>query len=322
MRLAMYKAWRGKCYWCLRPAQDSTYMEIDHILPQEGFEDARVLFNMPPSHSLHGLENLAPMCAAGSKCNQRKGNALKKRSGAIEDALESASRLSPVINADVEKMRTAQGFESALVKALTENPEAQKRSLTSYGPLLAKRIQAIDERLLENFDSIVLLSPDVDNGFIPDFMMEGWTDDLDLVLDSTGRFALRIAKEILNVDLGDVISRSLESMVGELDEKVAEVGFVDNADFTGYSLVGPRHISLDPLSAKFGTGAILDLSVEGRITCEQNSPFTITDVDGLLQDRDSTVSVDGSFTIRLVFGSVDEDPEIEFDMDKILITRI
>ncbi|MFF2298500.1 hypothetical protein [Arthrobacter sp. NPDC058127] len=297
-------------------------MEIDHILPRQGFQAALALFNMPPSHSLDGLENLAPICAAGSKCNQRKGNAVKERSGAIEDALERALKLSAPINADIERMRTAQGFESALVKALTENPEIQRRSLTNYGPLLAKRIRAIDERLLENFESTVILSPNIDNGYIPDFMVDGWTDDLDLVLDSTGRFALRVAKEILKLDLVEVISGSLESMVGELDEKVEEIGFVDDADLTGFSLVGPRHISLGSLNAKFGTGAILEVSVEGHISCEQNSPFTSTNVDGLLLDGNSTVSVDGSFTVRLVFGSVDDDPEIEFDLDKILITRI
>lgn len=322
LRLALFDAWDERCYWCKRQLPDTSYVQIDHILPQKGFESARQRFARPNSHSLHGVENLAPMCDGGKSCNQEKGNAVDKAAGAIYDALDDAAKKADKVTKSVLEMREAKGVESAVLKVLAENPRPAEKAIKKYGRLLAQRINSVDESLLEHFDTVRQLNTSVDRGFIPDFMLDEWTNEIDIVLSSDGRLAYRIAQRILDIDLDETLKEAIESLIGKLDQRISQKGAIyESVASSDFALVGPRHLPLDPLTVEFGNGQIMALCLNGRVQSEHNASFTVTNTDGRLRQGESTVSVDGNFVIEVVFGNIDDEPEIRIDIEGVDISR-
>jgi 5-methylcytosine-specific restriction endonuclease McrA len=39
LRLALFETWDGRCHWCSQALEDSTYAEIDHIIPKKKFNE-------------------------------------------------------------------------------------------------------------------------------------------------------------------------------------------------------------------------------------------------------------------------------------------
>ena len=75
-RFGVWKAWSGKCFWCLEPVpfQNS---HIDHALPigaaekVGGMDKLRELYSLPGDFELESFSNWVPACAG---CNQAKAN--------------------------------------------------------------------------------------------------------------------------------------------------------------------------------------------------------------------------------------------------------
>jgi hypothetical protein len=277
---------------------------------------------MPRTHTLHSVENLGPMCRGGRGCNQEKGNAVEAAAGAIYIALDKAAKKAYDVNMSIQGMRAARGIDRALLQAMGDKSGAIEKALRKHGPQLAERIHSVDEGLLEQFTSIRELTTGIDAGFIPDFMVEGWTDNAEIILDSRGRLAYRIAKQAFDTDLDRLFVRGLRSVAWELEQRVNQVGLIEEATSTEFELVGPRHMPLNPVVTEFGNGRVMELCLKGEVTSEHNSSYSLTDQNGRLGSGQTTVSVEGRFVIRIVFREVSDNPQTTIDVEDVSVTKI
>ncbi len=92
LRLCLYDAWGGRCYWCKEPARYSE-IEIDHVIPKDlvGTElaDALTDLGFPSDYHVHDPGNLAPI---HGRCNSEKAAAWFGRAPRYLRTLELTAR--------------------------------------------------------------------------------------------------------------------------------------------------------------------------------------------------------------------------------------
>lgn len=91
-RFGVWKAWRGRCFWCKEPVVFKN-CQIDHALPLTaaeavgGMENLREMYKLPSDFELDSFDNWIPACAG---CNLFKQSRLIEASPASLLALSGA----------------------------------------------------------------------------------------------------------------------------------------------------------------------------------------------------------------------------------------
>lgn len=324
LRLALYEAWDGRCAWCRRPVQDHSYVEIDHILPQAKFPSARAAFGLPDTFELHGLSNLAPICAAGRRCNQEKSDSFDDQGGAISKMLKKAEERADGVAKAVQSMRLAVGVEKDLLHSLSAPLDEQpvQTAFRGYGRLLAQRLHAVDPALVEVYMTERIFDLNVEPSTTPGCLLDEDYDDIVLPLDEAGRAAYTVAKTLFGVNLDDVLTDGLEQLIKQLDDRVDVLGEGDDGySHGGFNLTGRRSVSLDGLSSEVDKYGLIFV-LRGSIDSEHSASVPRIDQNGETQYGQCDVSVDGDFIVTARFTLPYQDLEIEIDDDAVSVAEI
>lgn len=217
LRYALWKIWGEACYWCGRPLEDSTYAQIDHILPQSEFNQAVADFGRHPTFELHAAENLAPVCEGGRRCNQKKPEKnLTRVRGAIEQALSDAADRAPAVRDLQQRIARAKGTDKAFISFITDDLDDRTRRIaTEYGKELVQKIHEISPKLVDSY----FTTKAIHGEFEPDLPheMRRTYDYLPLQLDAEARFAFTVAARIYGVKLEQKLGEMVESSLDIVD---------------------------------------------------------------------------------------------------------
>lgn len=247
LRYALWRLWDRKCYWCGTPLEGSTYAEIDHILPQEGFESHLEKYAEGSSFDVHDAENLAPICAGGRRCNQRKLNKVPRNPlGAISESLDRASKLAPQVRDMQSSISRAQGVEKSIVSIVSgQLTNRVRKLLEEYGEDLVHRLYALQPQVLESYIQHKPISGDFDPGR-EDHTAIRAVSLLSIPLDSKGRFIFEVSRQLFQVDLSVEVGKSIDNVVkkveAQLECKIPKSAdhYQDRSDLTrlssGYNL--------------------------------------------------------------------------------------
>lgn len=319
LRLALFEAWNGRCHWCRLARPDATYIEIDHILPESRYaelthgltkEDRKAykkkylaLVQALPT-SPHDVLNLAPICAAGRRCNQEKTDAIDARTfGAIRTSLKRASSKASNVTRRVRAMVDSQGLEQHLVGMIgMPVGEETRRLVERYGQLVLSSIQKAHAPTFDVFRTPAEIALDVDLGVLPDYFSKatrtGSGVDGILYLNERERVAL---SSLFGIDAGRMLSDAVKDAVAEVDADVARELEVEHPE-----LEGPRWLRISGHNLRAGQYPTFDLELEMMATFGGES---IVDTN---QDGDPVIvhrSVSIRSEIRCVLNFVDAEVE-------------
>lgn len=324
LRLALFEAWDGRCSWCRQTLRDVTFMEIDHILPQKGFAAACKEFGKPSTFVVHQVENLAPICAAGRRCNVEKSNAVLSAAGAIYRMLERAEKTANRVRRNVEEMRSAQGHEKVILRLLSaplDDPTVIK-ALSRHGGLLAQRLHAADPTLVGHYLSARRLAPRIEANPTPDHVLgPDPDDDVLLTLDSEGRAAYTVAQTVLGQDLDDVLTEGIEQVFADLSEEIRNKGLDYDDSDGGFVLAGMRRLELDDLTFTLEENELL-FTLKGRVSSMHAASVVTFDDFGERQDVQRDVAVEGAFAINARAWLPFDEFALDVDLDEMRVERV
>jgi hypothetical protein len=322
LRLALFRAWGGRCAWCRVPLVDASYAEIDHIVAQKRFDAERAHFKFSPGANVHDVENLAPVCAAGRSCNQTKGD--RMFSPAIWDMLHVSRTVADDVRRRVRAMRNATGLDRATTTILGAALTPQnRRVLSQWGDLLVQRVHAVDPNLSTRYLSVrYLYLEHVEVSPEPECMEPDPTYQAAVVeLDAAGRDAYTVAKIMCGTDLDDIITEALATVVTEIDARIADVGVTDEETDGGFSLTSRRMLSAHSITAQTSAGGLLTVTGKGSLLSSHTAAISWVSDSGERLDDQSDVEVDGTFTFSARTQVSPVDFEIEVDHTWVTVQR-
>ncbi|MEU6788822.1 hypothetical protein ABZ912_57385 [Nonomuraea angiospora] len=212
LRLALYKTWGKKCYWCGDP-KEFNEIEIDHILPQDaGVKKLEWLKTTYPLHEdfdIHGVENLAPICR---RCQRRKGSRRYGATGIVLDSLRSASQHKSTIVKKVQKFGDSGDVADLLLNAIKtdlNDPEA-RQAFEEYAPAIVQKLALLDETKADFISSRAVGPPHT-----PDNPLK-----IGLSLDSQGRTAVAIFEDVCGCSVEEVLEDPITEIMEESHRKV------------------------------------------------------------------------------------------------------
>ncbi|WP_144573808.1 hypothetical protein [Brevibacterium jeotgali] len=206
---------------------DSTWADIDHLIPQRGFDAARSRAGLPSSFELHAVENLAPICGSGSRCNQTKPEDISGILGPIQTAVARAEQRAPAVRDRVRRVRSARGVEAGLVKFIASDIDDRIARLgAEYGPQILQRLYAIDPQSVDEYTSSHGVEVDFHalrtNGFDA-------PAPASLLVNSDGRFAFDAARRLYGVRVEEHLGEPVEAAFAEVVDQI-EDEFSDRTD--------------------------------------------------------------------------------------------
>lgn len=314
LRLALFEAWKGRCHWCKQAAPDATYLEIDHILPQSRYskltrrltkEDKKtyrkkhVTFVHRLPDSPDDVLNLAPICAAGRRCNQEKTNAIGSHIyGAIRTSLKKASKRANQVKRLVQEKLDAQGIEEHLVGLIgMPSDDKTRRLVKNYGQFVLRSIWQADKHSFDQFRTPAEISLDVDLGMVPDFFSDatrtGSGVDGLFYLNDDERIALSSAQVLFGVDANERLAGAARDAVNEVDREVAAKLEVEYAD-----LEGPRWLRVIDHELLPGENPEFHLTLEMTLTMGGEAVMG-SDQDGNPRTGHRSVSISAEIELHL-----------------------
>lgn len=329
LRLALFEAWNGRCHWCRRAASDATYLEIDHILPQsryskltrqltkedkKAYRNKHVTFMQGLPDSPDDVQNLAPICAAGRRCNQEKTNAIDSRTfGAIRTSLKKASKLCNKVKQLVQEKLDAQGVEKHLVGLIgMPTDERTRRLVRSYGQFVLRSIWQVDRNSFDQFRTPTEISLDVDLGMVPDFFSDatrtGSGVDGLLYLDDDERVALIGAQVLFEVNASERLAEAARDAVEEVDREVEAELRVEYAD-----LEGPRWLRVVDHKLLPGECPQFHVTLEMTLTMGGEA-VSGSDQDGNPRIRHRSVSIAAEIHLYLILNTGEVETSLDWSV--------
>lgn len=222
---ALVDAWDNRCYMC-NASGDHTEFEIDHLVPLAKAAEGIKQYGLPAGFDVQAPENLAPICSAGPRCNQKKSDKLfdLPRHGWISIALESAATKAPAVERSVQQLRTSRGLAKAIDHVLGADLDSKAKDLIQKsGRGLVERIKAVDATLVEDAPTQYRHWPaaDIYMGELPGCTPDGYGDVV-LELDNEGRRARAVLELACGIDLSDFLDDLLRSLIQAQDERVSD----------------------------------------------------------------------------------------------------
>lgn len=306
LRHSLWLVWGRKCYWCTRPLLDATWADIDHLIPRSGFDAARSRARLPSSFELHAVENLAPICGSGSRCNQSKPEDISSILGPIQTAVARAEQRAPAVRDMVRRVRSARGVEAGLVKFIASDIDDRIARLgAEYGPQLLQRLYAIDPRSVTEYMSSHGVEVDFHalrtNGF------EAPTP-ASLLVDSDGRFALDVARRLYGVRVEKHMGEPVEIAFAEVVDQV-EDEFSDRTDeYDARSTFTADHLpdlSFSLVSWGFDESAGLEIMFVVEMRTSFVCSTAVTDNDATLVSGQLETDILAQSEIHLVIAGGD-----------------
>lgn len=216
LKMALVNAWGSRCYWCRRIG-DQTDFEIDHIVPRTRREEGIRVYNLADNFDVDRTYNLAPICAAGPRCNQGKSDALFAGTGAITQALAKAKDRAFGIDERVRRSIQGRGLNKAIGEILVADLTSKTKELIAdQGTALVQRIYAADPAAVEDWAVTYAYTPDPDihigeaHGCAPD---DVW--DIPLDFDADARSAKTVLEVVLHLPFDQFLDEALAQLVDE-----------------------------------------------------------------------------------------------------------
>jgi hypothetical protein len=323
---ALVEAWHNKCYWC-NTSGDQSEFEIDHLVPPGKADEGIAKYNLPVGFDVQSPENLAPICVAGSRCNQRKSDRIFDDigNGMVVTALRKARRLAPSVERNVRGLRTSRGLSKAIDAVLgAKLDEKSRTTIQQQGRGLIQRLYAVDHALVEDASTPYRHQPaaDLDLGEFPGCSPEDLGDVI-VELDGSGRSARAVLEVVCDIKLGVLVDDLLRGLFGLVDETVVERG--PTGDFWGpFYVVGFRGVSVTKLSASREEDFI-QMHLQGLYgSVHSASVFGLDDEWSVSADEVGScwISVDGKFSATGVLPLHDDwDHELEIDISEFVFDR-
>lgn len=321
---ALVDVWDNRCYWCLTSGDQGEF-EIDHLVPPGKRGEGIKAYGLPKNFDVQSPANLAPICAAGSRCNQRKNERILEEVGnrLVATALVTAGRLAPTVERKVRSLRSSRGLGLAIDKVLAaELDPSTKRLIKDNGRALIQRVRAVDPVLLEDAPTVFGHFPahDVHIGDLPGCGPED-LGEVVVELDGAGRGARAILEDVCGVDLGELVDEVLRNLYPLIDDMVTEEGPSGDL-WQAFELMGFRGASVTELRAR-RNGGLIEVAIRGRSWSQHTANVDAMDNDGQLYSSGSCdIAVEGEFTastsVDLVAGW---DREVEVDTDGLALKR-
>lgn len=314
---ALVDAWDNRCHWCGEVGDQSEF-EIDHILPPDRRDEGIKVYGLKADFDVQSVMNLAPICAAGRRCNQSKSNTLFAQlgRGILVDILKKAAKRADQVERRVRALRTSKGLGRSLDHVLGVELDSKARQLIrDQGLAMVLRLRAVDPDLVDEAPSTYRHQPGsrVDVGQIPGCAPE---DIIDVVveLDGRGRTARAIVEKVCDVRLGEVIDEALEALNRDVDALVREEGPASDIDVV-FDVLDLRFTGLTGLRAERTEDAVA-LTFRGNHSSTHTAQMWALDNDGKLVESGSCdISVFGDFTgctsLPLEIGQWDRDVTLD-----------
>lgn len=323
---ALVDVWDNKCYWC-NTSGDQSEFEIDHLVPPEKATEGITAYGLDADFDVQAPENLAPICAAGSRCNQRKSDRVFEEigNGLVASALVKTRSLAPSVEQKVQSLRTGRGLSKALDKVLGSDLTPKTRTLIGeQGRALIQRVRAVDPLLVEDAPVPYRHFPaaDVYIGELPGCGPED-LGEVVVELDGSGRRARAVLEDVCDVELGDLVDELMRSLFALVDETVHEEG--PSGDFwQPFDLVGLRGLSLTGLRA-VRDGDRIEVEIRGRCWSHHSASVFGLDAGGRLGAEgvgSCEISVEGEFSATASLPLDDDwDHELEIDASALAFER-
>lgn len=297
--MALVAAWDSRCYWCTRTG-DQTDFEIDHIVPKTRREEGIRTYNLTDDFDVNRTYNLAPICAAGPRCNQSKSDALFAGAGAITQALAKAKARAPRIDERVRRSVQGQGLNKAIGEILVADLTPKTKELIAdQGTALVQRIYAADSAAIEGWSSTYSHTPDPTvhigemYGCEPD---DAWDIPLDLDADA------RTAKSVMEIVLQLPLDRFLDEALGSLAQEASALASRQLSRGGGWgsdvNTVGRLSISLSGLKVEPRDGSEEITFTLGAELRGEYARSEITYVDDEQRETTSGIFLDATFLVR------------------------
>ena len=323
---ALVDVWDNKCHLC-NTSGDQSEFEIDHLVPPEKATAGIAAYGLDSGFDVQAPENLAPICAAGSRCNQRKSDQIFEDigNGLVAMALAKARRLAPNVERKVVDLRAGRGLSKAIDQVLGADLDKKTRALIQqHGRGLIQRVRAVDPALVEDAPAPYRHCPaaDIYIGELPGCGPEDLGEVI-VELDGEGRRIRAVLEVVCEVDLGDFVDDLLRGLFANVDEMVVEEGPV--GDFwQPFDLVGLRGASVTGLRAHRHAN-LLEVNVQGRCWSTHSALLFGLDADGGFSVDgvgSCDISVEGEFRAKASVPLDDDwDHELDIDTDDLVVAR-
>lgn len=222
LKLAMLRHWDARCARCTNTLQDTSSFELDHVIAQDLFAQAKVdRPELALAFDVHAVENIAPLCVA-RRCNQRKKNNLDGAfSGVVVEVLERSKKKAAAVRASVGQMQSATGLEAAVLQVLSADlgEDRVQELLGMYGTNLVGRLYRFDPAIVEAATTSWPALQEARS--VMNFpCYDDVTVVVDAVLNASGRAALHVAQKLESngVKVGKLIAYGAEEIGPQLDE--------------------------------------------------------------------------------------------------------
>lgn len=320
---ALVQVWDNKCYWC-NTSGDQSEFEIDHLVPPEKATEGIAAYGLHTDFDVQAPENLAPICAAGSRCNQRKSDRIFDGlgNGLVATALGKTRKLAPQVVSRVQSLREGRGLSMALEQVVGSELNAKTRDLIAgQGRALIQRVRAVDPSLVEDAPVPYRHYPAADLfiGELPGCAPED-LGEVVVELDGAGRDARAVLEVVCDVKLGDLVDELLRNLFELVDEMVDWNGPGGDL-WQPFDLVGLRGVSLTGLTAS-RDGDRIEVQIQGRCWSLHSASVFGLDNDGHVSAApvgSCEISVDGDFRATTTM-PLDDDWDHELEMDTADLT--
>ncbi|WP_160112701.1 HNH endonuclease [Mycobacterium sp. 3519A] len=278
LKLALFDAYRTRCYWCGKPQSDYAAVQIDHIVPSSTKQDDLAKW-LPPDrvegYDLDAPYNLAPICAP---CNLKKSNHDVSGFPVVATALHTA------LAKQEDVIRRAEFFEgpTAIAKFLktiaamdfdkSENISMFQEHMTP----LVRRLAAIDPAKAHDFDELRTV-------WVGD-PAEGTQQQVSVTLDVRDRRSVVVLEDVCQLTLDDAlqqpVSRLRETIVEEAVSALESHEFKDrNEDVTVDEVDGDIDINIDKVGVE-RHGEVFSFTFGGEFDAVLSGSAVVASADG------------------------------------------
>ncbi|MEY9956806.1 HNH endonuclease [Streptacidiphilus sp. MAP5-52] len=210
LRMALWRVWNSRCYWCREPVKFAD-CQIDHIIPKDIADGAlrhlKNHFALPDAFDLHDPQNLAPSCA---RCNGPGGKGDATYDSPVYGTyLGKATKHRPAVIRRVQSFgRSGKVAEHLLqvIKTDVSHGDACQEFL-EHAPAVVQ-ILSMAGNGLADYRSFDRLEIEVDKF--------GTEQGVNISLDARGRTTLVLLEEVCGTDLGSALREPVVQLLRQV----------------------------------------------------------------------------------------------------------
>jgi hypothetical protein len=287
LRMAIYRSWKSKCWFCTTPT-DFRDIQIDHLIPRASGlnNEVKADYDLPEDFDVDDPMNLAPICG---NCNRDKGTR-HLQVPRLGLKLEQAAEKRAGIIREVANFRLSREVGPALLKLAQADlsSTSSKELFMQWAPTITQRLAGIDESLAE-FTSQREMGP-VDIGGDVEPLMPS------VRLREAGRAAVLMLEDAAGVNLQAVFEELLRAVADDACELAeGRISSLSDAD------PGPGVLTYIDLEAEIvglelrGTSITVGVRIDFRLAMTASIICDADDGEGFV-DRQGETYGGGSYT--------------------------